>query len=340
MSALPRIFLVGFGPTTETALHSLAEQAQIVGLLRERSEDDSAILLADRLKVPVFDPRCSPDLQTVLEEAQPHCVVVSSYNLIIKPQLLNRWLFINVHYGPLPRYRGRASVNWAIINGESSAAISIHLIDEGLDSGNILFQEAIPIGARDTVRDLYQRLNEIQELHLGHVVARAVNEGWRGTPQDESSASYGCGRVPDDGEIEWAASAVNIDRLIRSLTPPFPGAFTFFRGRKLTVVRSEPLADPHTYVGRVPGRVLRRSKVEGWVDVFAGQGVLRIFEVEVTPGEVRQAAAVFGSTRATLGLRSSDILARMQHLSERLAQCEAALQHGEAARSPFTLKSG
>jgi methionyl-tRNA formyltransferase len=320
MSEVPRVFLVGFGPTSEAALRSLADQTAVVGLLRERNESDPAILLADQLQVPVIDPR-GLDLQTALEKAQPDIVVVSSYNLMIKPQLLSRWIFVNVHYAPLPRYRGRASVNWAIINGESSTAISIHLIDAGLDSGNILFQEEVPIGDRDTVSDLYQHLNDIQERHLGKIVVRTVNDGWRGTPQNQVSASYGCGRVPEDGEIRWTDPALNIDRLVRALTPPFPGAFTFFEGAKLSVLRSEPLPDPFTYAGRVPGRVLRLSRAEGWVDVFAGQGILRIHEVGTTPGDVRMAAQVVNSTRASLGLSSTDILARIQRLADRLAQC-------------------
>jgi methionyl-tRNA formyltransferase len=332
MSALPRVFLVGFGSTSETALQSLSGHTVVVGLLRERNEADPAILLADRLQIPVIDPRQALGLEAVLEEAQPDCVVVSSYNLIIKPELLSRWIFVNVHYAPLPRYRGRASVNWSIINGEPSTAISIHLIDAGLDSGNILFQEEVAIRDTDTVSDVYQRLNEIQERHLGKTVFRVVNDGWRGTPQDHSSATYGCGRVPEDGEIHWTDPAPTIDRLVRALASPFPGAFTFLNGAKLSVLRSEPLPDPLTYAGRVPGRVLRVSRTEGWVDVFAGQGILRIHEVRAAPGEVRKAADVFGSTRASLGLRSTDMLARIQGLADRLAQCEAALQGVEGTK--------
>jgi methionyl-tRNA formyltransferase len=331
---LPRIFLVGFGPTTETALRSLSEHTKVIGLLRERRESDPAITLADRLQVPVFDPRQSPVLGTLLEEAQPDCVVVSSYNLIIKSDLLSRWTFVNVHYAPLPRYRGRASVNWAIINGEPTAAISIHLIDAGLDSGNILYQEEIPIGDRDTVSDLYRRLNEIQEKHLGPAVRRVVDEAWRGTAQDQTGATYGCGRAPEDGEIRWADSARNIDRLVRALTPPFPGAYTHYQGKRVAVLRSEPLDDPYTYSGRVAGRVLRLSRAEGWVDVFTGQGVLRIYEVEVEPGDVLKAAEVFGSTRASLGLKSSDLLETIRELSERLTRCEAVLKIAKEFKDP------
>ena len=229
--------------------------------------------------------------------------------------------FVNVHYSLLPHYRGRANVNWAIINGETTAGISIHLVVPELDGGNLLFQRAIPIAANDTVTTLYERLNAIQEDELGNVVVRAIN-GYQGISQNAENASYGCTRVPEDGEIDWRQPTETIDRLIRGLTPPFPGAFTYLAGQRLIIARASPLDAPR-YIGRVPGRIAGRSRSDGWVDVLTGDGVLRVFTVlPLDTDRPCAAASVIRSTRATLGLSRLDLLRRIVALEDRLASLE------------------
>ncbi len=325
MTNPPRVFLIGYGTTTETALRSLTACTSVVGLLRDTVEhSDPVITMAHSLAIPVFGPALPEKLGCLLNEAHPDCVVISSYNRIIRSDLLANRIFINVHYAPLPRYRGRASVNWAIINGEPTTAITIHLVDTGLDSGNILYQKEIPISRQDTVTDLYQRLNSIQEQHLGEAVLR-VSNGWTGIPQDDALATYGCARTSADGEINWSASAVTIDRLVRALTPPFPGAFTYFEGRRFIIWRVEQVNDQKIYSGRVPGRIISLSQVEGWVDVLAGEGVVRIHDLETESGERRKAAEVFRSTRASLGLRTADLQRLVRDPSERLVSLERGI---------------
>ena len=159
--------------------------------------------------------------------------------------------FVNVHYSPLPQYRGRANVNWAIINGEKDAAISIHLVAPSLDAGNVLFQKRVSIRPIDTAQSLYERLNAIQERELGAAVLRAI-AGDPGLPQDHRQATYGCARLPDDGEIDWNGSAIAIDRLIRALSAPFlPGAFTYLQQRRIVIARAEPRENAPIYAGSV-----------------------------------------------------------------------------------------
>jgi methionyl-tRNA formyltransferase len=171
------------------------------------------------------------------------------------------------------------------------------------------------------VTSVYERLNDIQERKLGAAVIDAI-AGEQGIPQD-SSPSYCCARVPNDGEIDWQQSTFAIDRLIRSLTPPFPGAFTYFNAERLIIARAEPLTDPPFYVGRVPGRVIDFSQADGWVNVLTGDGVLRIFSV-VTPADHNAwpAADIIRSTRVTLGLSRADLLRRINELESRIALLE------------------
>jgi methionyl-tRNA formyltransferase len=321
----PDVLLLGDGPTALPALRSLIQSCHVVGVIRASDdiEHDPVRICATKFGIPVLPFQHLNDLPRIITQFRPVAVVISSFNRILPQEVLSRGCFINVHYSPLPRYRGRANVNWALINGEPIAAISIHTMSSGLDSGNILFQEEIPIQPDDTAATLYRRLNSIQERELGRVVVRAL-AGVVGVPQDHKNATYCCARIPDDGEINWSQSTVDIDRLIRALTPPFPGAFSHLKGQRLIIVRSGPLCNPPNYVGRVPGRIVRRSSADGWVDVLTGDGILRVFEVIPESGEVSSAAALITSTRATLGLSRLDLLRRINALESRLAALETA----------------
>jgi methionyl-tRNA formyltransferase len=318
-----KVLLLGMGPTSLSALESLVARFNVVGIVRDAGaaagEGDEVIARARALRVPVFADASAEGVEQAIIETGPACTVVSSYNRILRASVLDRCKFLNVHYAPLPRYRGRANVNWAIINGEAEAAITIHVLAQGLDSGNILYQQLIPIGPDDTVEDLYTALNEIQREVLGDTVLRYLS-GYAGEPQEESAATYGCGRVPGDGEIDWSAPTKRIYALLRALAPPYPRAFTYLEGRQISIIRATPLKNAPEYAGRIPGRVIGRSRQSGYADVLTGDGVLRIYEMMAGDGAVAPASAFIESTRQTLGLHSADLLARIEELQARLDQ--------------------
>ncbi|MBD2208364.1 methionyl-tRNA formyltransferase [Calothrix sp. FACHB-156] len=315
------VLLIGIGTTTLTALESLISKCHVQGIVRSTDTDDPVANLAQTANIPIFTDTSQKAIKALILKLQPDCVVVSSYNQILPPALIELSTFINVHYSPLPQYRGRANVNWAIINDEPCAAISIHKISPDLDEGNILFQQLIPIHRNDTVADLYDRLNEIQRQNLGETVVKAFN-GYPGVQQNNAEATYGCTRLPEDGEINWSASTRSIDCLIRSLVAPFPGAYTYFQGQKLTVWQAMPVENPPVYVGRIPGRIINRSKTDGFVDVLTGDGVLRIFAVQLTGEEKTAAANIIKSVKITLGLQTSDLLNRIQLLETQITRLQ------------------
>jgi methionyl-tRNA formyltransferase len=328
---VPAVLLIGYGSTAPAAFRSLGRQCRLVGLVREggAGHPDDLMRAASELNVPVFSGESMAALEAAIAEVQPNVVVISSYSRIITSALLERATFVNVHYSPLPQYRGRANVNWAIINGEAKAAISIHLVDPGLDSGNLLFQEEIQIGRSDTVTDLYLRLDAILERELGKAVVR-VAAGELGQPQ-RGEVSYCCSRAPDDGEVNWRASTVSIYRLIRALAPPF-AAFTFLDGLRLEIYSAVPRPDAPSYVGRVPGRVVGRSPKQGWVDVLTGDGILRLVDMRADGRAVAPAAELITSTRQTLGLSRKQLLDRLNTLEHRLARVECLLAGEQAYR--------
>jgi len=313
------VLLLGMGPTALSALESLAPRFRVVGLVRDHTspEGDAAVKRASELEVPVFTDVSLEGIDAAIYRCRPDCTVISSYDRILPARIISRGRFVNVHYAPLPEYRGRASVNWAIINGEPETAITIHVLAPDLDSGNILYQKRVRIGADDTVTDLYAVLNALQQQVLGATVARYLS-GYEGEPQDDSAAAYGCGRVPDDGEVDWSDSTRQIYALVRALASPYPGAHTYLDARRIVIMRAAPVRDAPRYVGRVPGRVAGRCVRDGHVDVLTGDGVLRIHEVMDADSTIRPASACITSTRQTLGLRTVDLLARIEALEARL----------------------
>src|SRR5690349_18689209 len=135
------VVLIGMGPTAPSALESLLTRFNVTGIIRDSiGPDDPVAARALQLGIELF-PDVSPRaVEEVVTRLRPNLVVISSYHRILKAELIARCPFLNVHYAPLPRYRGRAVVNWAVINNESYAAISVHQLAPELDAGNVLFQ--------------------------------------------------------------------------------------------------------------------------------------------------------------------------------------------------------
>lgn len=315
-----RVLLLGMGITALSALRSLARAFTVVGVVRpaEAEREDDVFRHAATLGVPVFTDASIDNVERLVRELRPDCTVASSYDRILGQRVLGLSRFVNVHYAPLPKYRGRANVNWAIINREQETAITVHTIAPGLDAGNVVFQRRVRIGPHDTVVDLYSALNAIQEEVLASAVASRL-DGDEGRPQTDRDATYGCARAPADGEIDWSDSTDKIYALIRGLGGPFPAAFTYLGTSQVSIVRASPVNDPAAYAGRIAGRVVGVSRREGHADVLTGDGVIRIHEVTVAQDPaVVAASSLIVSTRQTLGARTTDLIARIDLLEARL----------------------
>jgi methionyl-tRNA formyltransferase len=329
-AATGQVLLVGKGPSARTALESLAERFTVVGVIRSvrqrGGQEDEVQRCARDLGVPVLTDTSVSALEHAVAECHPDATVISSYDRILSASLLSRSRFINVHYSILPRYRGLAAVQWGIINGEPELGITVHVITAGLDAGNILYQEKVKVGPHQTAGDIYAELNQIQRRILGETVALHL-DGYAGFPQDASAATYACGRMPEDSEIDWSGPTRRIYGQIRafhgSLPIPYPHAYSYLGTCRISIVKAAPAEDSPPYAGRVPGRVVGRSGSDGHVDVLTGDGVLRIHEVMTGDGVVRPASAVIRSTKHTLGLRAEELLQRIEALSRQLDELSA-----------------
>ena len=178
-----------------------------------------------------------------IRDARPDVIFSFYYRSLIPMSILNLAPLgaFNMHGSLLPRYRGRACVNWAVLNGETETGVTLHHMTERADRGNVVDQMSVSIGPDDTAHDVFLKLipaaGEVLARSLGAILAGEA----QGTPQDESKATLFGRRRPEDGLLDWRMSSASLHNLVRAVAWPFPGAFAFLQGRKLMVWRSRPL---------------------------------------------------------------------------------------------------
>lgn len=199
---------------------------------------------------------------------------------------------LNLHGSLLPRYRGRAPVNWVLVNGERETGVSLHYMVAKPDAGDLVDQEAVPIFPQDTAYSLYRRLEGAARTLLDRTLpALAAGTAPRRT-LDLPSGSYFGGRRPSDGAIDWHWPASRIYDLVRAVTHPYPGAFSEYDGERFWIWWAEP-ATVET-IG-APGEVLAVDP-HGIV-VATGDGALRLLVVQ-QQGEPEQPAASYALVHA------------------------------------------
>lgn len=181
---------------------------------------------------------------------------------------------INVHFSLLPKYRGAAPTNWAIVNGEQETGVTTMFMEPTLDTGPILLQRATPIGATETAPQLMQRLSETGAELLSETLAR-LHE-LRPQPQDDAQATFAPIIKKEDGLIDWSKTAIVIERAIRGFQP-WPTAYTTFNSRRLTIWEAEPLLCLAPEVE--PGEVTAAHGGE-LVIQCGGRSALRLLEVQ------------------------------------------------------------
>lgn len=181
---------------------------------------------------------------------------------------------LNLHGSLLPRYRGRAPVNWALLHGETETGVTLHYMDPRPDHGDIVAQRAVAITRDDTALSLTHKLADAARGLLRETVPLLVAGTAPRRPQDHRASSYFGGRSAADGEIDWHRDAESIRNLVRAVTAPWPGAFTYFRGAKLYLWWAETGTGGGT---GAPGELL--VSADGRPFVAAGQGSVELVRV-------------------------------------------------------------
>ena len=221
----------------------------------------------------------------------PDVIVVMAYGQILPRQLLEipRMACLNLHASLLPRHRGAAPIQAAIVTGDPESGITVMYMDEGLDTGDILLQSRLEIARDETGGSLYERLAQIAPAALDEAITHLQKGNAPRIPQDSSVATYAPKLGREDGRIDWAEPAVLIERKIRAFDP-WPGAFTLLRDatgrdRKLKIFRAKVVAPAKT----APGEILRS---DGSIVIAANDGALSLGEVQLE-GKRRMSAAEF-----------------------------------------------
>lgn len=261
--------------------------------------------------IPVYAPDDinHPLWVAKIKALEPDIIFSFYYRRMIKPAILNvpPKGCLNLHGSLLPAYRGRCPVNWVLINGEKETGVTLHYMTPKPDDGDIVAQARVKIGPEDTARTLFDRMTESARAMLDQALPLILAGKAPRKPQDHSKATYFGGRRPEDGEIDWHKDADQIRNLVRAVTRPYPGAFSFAGDRKLTVWSAAVVSSS---IRSKPGTVLDVDPLT----VACGRGALRLDYAQPDKDvymKGSQAAAVLGIVKgAILGRRRKAVAAR------------------------------
>jgi methionyl-tRNA formyltransferase len=221
----------------------------------------------------VFQPLKLKEESTAgfLSRFHPDVIVVVAYG-----HILPRWMIdlpkhgcINLHASLLPKYRGAAPIQWAIIRGESVTGVTIMRIDEGLDTGDILVKREVPIQDEDTTETLSERLSSVGADLIVETLPKLIRAEIQPQPQDHAQATFAPILKKEDGRIDWKLGAEEIGWRVRGLRP-WPGAYTSFRSKNLHIWSASPVTD-QVGLGHEPGTLLPDR---GTLRVVCGLGTL------------------------------------------------------------------
>jgi methionyl-tRNA formyltransferase len=306
-----RIVVFGYHTIGYRCLKELLDRGEEICAVVTHQDDphehvwfESVVELAQASGVPVLSPNTpnTPAIVSHITTLQPDLILSFYYRRLLCQALLAipRLGAINLHGSLLPRYRGRAPVNWVLVNGETYTGVTLHYMIQQADAGDIIAQRVVPIAFEDTALMLFERVAQAA-VELLRETFPLIKAGLASrTPQDPARATYFGGRTPDDGRIDWSRSALGLYNLVRAVTTPYPGAFTACRGKKLYVWRSRLIPDsagepwpPGTIIGVQNGGCL----------VATGDGLLLLTLVQGEGEEVISGETWFRRAGVEAGMR-------------------------------------
>ncbi|POD91000.1 bifunctional UDP-4-amino-4-deoxy-L-arabinose formyltransferase/UDP-glucuronic acid oxidase ArnA [Pectobacterium odoriferum] len=232
---------------------------------------------AAEMDVPVFAPEDinHPLWVNRIRELAPDVIFSFYYRTLLSDDILQLPAFgaFNLHGSLLPHYRGRAPVNWVLVNGETQTGVTLHKMVSRADAGDIVAQSVVAIDEEDTALTLHGKCRTAAAALLAQQLPLIRSREITLTPQDESRASYFGRRTAADGLIDWHKSAREINNLIRAVTEPYPGAFTFLGERNVTIWRARVVKDK---LGGEPGAIISTSPLvvacgEDALEIVSGQ---------------------------------------------------------------------
>ncbi|MBC8430507.1 MAG: methionyl-tRNA formyltransferase [Desulfobacterales bacterium] len=221
------------------------------------------------------------EFENLMKRQKPDMIIVVAFGQILSKNILEipKLATINVHASLLPKYRGSAPIQWAVINGAKETGVTTMLMDEGMDTGDILLSSKTEITLNDTAGSLHDRLADLGADLLIQTLKTIENKGLNPTPQDHARATYAPLLKKNDGHLNWQMPAESLDTFIRGMTP-WPGAFTFHMDKRLKIFKAGPIP---MEVDELPGTVIKGFPDE--LRVSTGRGALSILEIQGASGK-------------------------------------------------------
>jgi methionyl-tRNA formyltransferase len=230
----------------------------------------------------------NPEWREKIAALKPDLILSVYYRHMIGTKILalpplGAW---NMHGSLLPKYRGRAPINWAVLHGEPRIGMTLHRMVKSADAGAVVDQEGVEIGPRDTAEQAFRQVLPCARRVLARQIDALLAGRAKETPQDESHANYFGGRKPEDGRIVWTQTSRQIFNLIRAVTDPYPGAFTDVGAARLMVWWAETDSPAAKGKRGAPGEVVSLAPLV----VATGDGALELTRIEwrgASPPELR-----------------------------------------------------
>lgn len=245
---------------------------------------------AMKYDIPVFQPRKvrEPECIEELRKYNADIMVVVAFGQLLPKEILEMTPYgcVNVHASLLPKYRGAAPIQWAIIDGEEVTGVTTMQMNEGLDTGDMLLKVEIPIEAKETGGSLFDKLSDAGAKLCIETLDKLEKKEITPIPQGETTTAYAKMLDKQVGNIDWTKSAVEIERLIRGLTP-WPSAYTNWNGKVMKIWDAQALEGASD---ALPGTIAQVDKEAFYVQT--GNGFLKVCELQI-PGKKRMDAAAF-----------------------------------------------
>ena len=241
--------------------------------------------------IPVYEPKTLKDevFEKILEEISPELIAVVAYGKILPKSVLEypKYGCINLHVSLLPKYRGAAPMQRAIMNGEKETGVTVMYMNEGLDTGDVISVERFPIGPEDNFEDIHDRSALIGGALLSKTIIDMEKGAATHTKQNDAEATYAAKIEKADAKIDFTKSARDLDFMIRGVTP-IPGAFAYLNGKMLKIVKAKPVSKKGS-----AGEVIDADGVGlGSFTVACGEGALEV-TVVIPEGKGKMSAGDF-----------------------------------------------
>lgn len=282
-----RVVFMGTPDFSVPALEKIAEKHQVVAVVTQQDRPKGrghkmqftpVKEKAVELNIPVFQPEKvrNPEFVDILKELNPDVIVVIAFGQILSKEILDlpKHGCINVHASLLPKYRGAAPIQWAVIDGEEESGVTTMYMAEGLDTGDMIDKTVIKLDKKETGGSLFDKL----ALEGGQLILKTLEKLEKNTairtPQNDEESTYAGKITKELGHIDFHKSAIEIERLIRGLNP-WPSAFTRLDGKVLKIWDADVVSEE---VKESPGTLLKKNRT---LLVATGEGYLDIKELQL-----------------------------------------------------------